>query len=59
MFAALQGRGTVLTVLQVRRITKTGNVTTIAISSICLVVWVAVTAFYESWDTTKTNWDLL
>ncbi|OAL01794.1 hypothetical protein IQ06DRAFT_272680 [Phaeosphaeriaceae sp. SRC1lsM3a] len=43
----------------VRRMTKTGNITTIIISVICLVVWIAVTAYYGSWDTQKTNWDLL
>jgi len=39
--------------------TKIGNVTTIVVSSICLIVWVIVTAYYGSWDTNKTNWDLL
>ncbi|KAH6509891.1 hypothetical protein HBI56_129380 [Parastagonospora nodorum] len=43
----------------VRRMTNTGNVTTIVISSICLIVWIIVTAYYGSWDTNKTNWDLL
>ncbi|KAH8723552.1 hypothetical protein GQ44DRAFT_656429 [Phaeosphaeriaceae sp. PMI808] len=42
-----------------RRATKTGNVTTIVVSSICLLVWVAVTAYYGSWDTKETSWDLL
>jgi hypothetical protein len=39
--------------------TKTGNITTVVVSSICLVLWVSVTAYYESWDTKKTGWDLL
>ncbi|KAF2024001.1 hypothetical protein EK21DRAFT_118199 [Setomelanomma holmii] len=43
----------------VRRMTKTGNVTTMIVSAVCLVVWVVVTAYYGSWDTKKTNWDLL
>jgi hypothetical protein len=48
-----------LTAKQVRRMTKVGNISTIVVSSICLVLWVAVTAYYASWDTTETNWDLL
>lgn len=48
-----------LSARQVRRMTKTGNITTIIISVVCLVLWIAVTAYYGSWDTQKTNWDLL
>ncbi|KAH7355929.1 hypothetical protein BKA66DRAFT_429211 [Pyrenochaeta sp. MPI-SDFR-AT-0127] len=43
----------------IRRMTTTGNITTIVISSVCLVVWIAVTAYYETWDSSETNWDLL
>ncbi|KAH6642510.1 hypothetical protein C7974DRAFT_103476 [Boeremia exigua] len=43
----------------VRRMTKVGNISTIVVSSICLVLWVAVTAYYGTWDTSETNWDLL
>jgi hypothetical protein len=39
--------------------TKTGNLTTTIVSGICLVVWVVVAAYYGSWDTKRTNWDLL
>lgn len=48
-----------LTGIQIRRMTKTGNIVTVIVSSICLVLWVSVTAWYESWDTSETNWDLL
>lgn len=44
---------------QVRHMTKTGNITTVIISAMCLVLWVIVTAYYGSWDTKDTNWDLL
>ncbi|KAF2128744.1 hypothetical protein P153DRAFT_367100 [Dothidotthia symphoricarpi CBS 119687] len=44
---------------KVRRMTQTGNVATVVISSVCLVVWVVVTAYYGTWDTSETNWDLL
>lgn len=36
-----------------------GNITTVIVSSVCLVLWIAVTAYYASWDTKETNWDLL
>lgn len=39
--------------------TKTGNISTVIISFICLALWFAVTAYYASWDTKDTNWDLL
>ena len=39
--------------------TKTGNIATIFISFICLILWVATTAYYASFDTKKTNWDLM
>jgi hypothetical protein len=51
--------GTMLTDGQIRRMTKTGNVTTIIVTFACLVIWVVVTAYYGSWDTEKTNWDLM
>ncbi|KAL6705247.1 hypothetical protein ACN47E_007207 [Coniothyrium glycines] len=43
----------------VRRMTKTGNITTMVVSSVCLVLWIVVTAYYHSWDSKKTNWDLM
>lgn len=39
--------------------TKIGNISTIVVSSICLIIWVAVTAYYGTWDTSESNWDLL
>jgi len=39
--------------------TKTGNITTMVVSSICLALWIAVAAYYASWDTKETNWDLM
>ncbi|CAO2648669.1 Nn.00g079360.m01.CDS01 [Neocucurbitaria sp. VM-36] len=39
--------------------TKTGNITTAVISSICLVIGIAVTVYYGTWDSRETNWDLL
>ena len=39
--------------------TKVGNISTMVVSAICLALWVAVTAYYGTWDTSETNWDLL
>lgn len=39
--------------------TRTGNTTTLLISTICLALWTTVTVYYASWDTKETNWDLL
>ncbi|KAF1968470.1 hypothetical protein BU23DRAFT_480106 [Bimuria novae-zelandiae CBS 107.79] len=44
---------------KVRRMTKTGNIATIIISTVCLALWVATTAYYASWDTKETHWDLM
>ncbi|KAJ4293994.1 hypothetical protein N0V90_007683 [Kalmusia sp. IMI 367209] len=44
---------------KVRRMTKTGNIATIFISIVCLALWAAVTAYYASWDTKETHWDLM
>jgi hypothetical protein len=49
----------VLTPVQVRRMTNTGNNATIFISSFCLSLWVTTTAYYASWDTKETHWDLM
>ncbi|KAF3034916.1 hypothetical protein E8E12_005984 [Didymella heteroderae] len=43
----------------VRRMTKVGNISTMVASAICLALWVAVTAYYGTWDTSETSWDLL
>jgi hypothetical protein len=48
-----------LTEMQVRRLTKVGNISTMVVSAICLALWVAVTAYYGTWDTSETSWDLL
>lgn len=32
---------------------------TIAVSSLCLILWVAITAYYGTWNTPGANWDLL
>jgi hypothetical protein len=56
---ALVSGSSMLTSVQVRRMTKVGNISTMAVSAICLVLWVAVTAYYGTWDTSETNWDLL
>ena len=48
-----------LTVIQIRRMTKIGNISTIVVSSVCLALWIAVTVYYGTWDTSETNWDLL
>jgi hypothetical protein len=39
--------------------TKTGNIATVAVSVICLVLWISVISYYKSWDNKKTNWDLM
>lgn len=39
--------------------TKTGNIATIFISAVCLALWIATTAYYASWDTKETHWDLM
>lgn len=39
--------------------THVGNVTTIVVSSACLVIWIGVTAYYGSWDSKNTNWDIM
>ncbi|KAF2686335.1 hypothetical protein K458DRAFT_299167 [Lentithecium fluviatile CBS 122367] len=44
---------------KVRHMTRTGNITTVLISTTCLALWIAVTVYYASWDTKETNWDLL
>ncbi|OAL44853.1 hypothetical protein IQ07DRAFT_684690 [Pyrenochaeta sp. DS3sAY3a] len=44
---------------KVRRLTTTGNVATVVTSVICLALWIAVTVYYETWDTKETNWDLM
>jgi uncharacterized membrane protein len=44
---------------KVRHMTKTGNVTTVVVSVVGLVLWIAVTAYYASWDTKQTGWDLM
>jgi hypothetical protein len=44
---------------KVRHMTKTGNVTTVVVSIVGLVLWIAVTAYYASWDTRETGWDLM
>ncbi|KAF2448106.1 hypothetical protein P171DRAFT_428229 [Karstenula rhodostoma CBS 690.94] len=44
---------------RVRRMTKTGNIATITISAVCLALWIATTAYYASWDTEETHWDLM
>jgi hypothetical protein len=49
----------ILTPVQVRRMTNTGNNATIFISSFCLTLWIITTAYYASWDTKETNWDLM
>jgi hypothetical protein len=46
-------------IAQIRHMTKTGNITTVVVSLVCLVLWIAVTAYYASWDTKETNWDLM
>jgi hypothetical protein len=43
----------------IRRMTKIGNISTIVVSSICLALWIAVTVYFGTWDTSETNWDLL
>ncbi|KAF9701301.1 hypothetical protein EKO04_000120 [Ascochyta lentis] len=43
----------------VRRMTKVGNISTIVVSLICLMLWVGVTGYYGTWDKSETNWDLL
>jgi hypothetical protein len=49
----------ILTTIQIRRMTKIGNISTIVVSSICLALWIAVTVYFGTWDTSETNWDLL
>lgn len=39
--------------------TKIGNISTIVVSSVCLALWITVTVYYGTWDTSETNWDLL
>jgi hypothetical protein len=39
--------------------TKVGNIATVAVSVICLVLWISVISYYKSWDNKKTNWDLM
>lgn len=39
--------------------TKTGNAMTIIVSITGLALWIAVAAYYASWDTKETNWDLM
>jgi hypothetical protein len=57
------GLGVVLLVAsvskKVRHMTKTGNLTTVVVSVVGLVLWIAVTAYYASWDTKQTGWDLM
>ncbi|KAJ4983354.1 hypothetical protein SVAN01_11139 [Stagonosporopsis vannaccii] len=43
----------------VRRMTKVGNISTIVVSSLSLALWIAVTAWYGTWDTSETHYDLL
>jgi hypothetical protein len=56
---AAVSKPSVLTEMQVRRMTKVGNISTMVVSAICLALWVAVTAYYGTWDTSETSWDLL
>lgn len=56
---SIMSKDSKLTVFQVRRMTKVGNISTIVVSSVCLALWIAVTAYYGTWDTSETNWDLL
>jgi hypothetical protein len=39
--------------------TKVGNIATVAVSVICLILWISVISYYKSWDNKKTNWDLM
>lgn len=39
--------------------TNVGNLTTIVVSSACLAIWIGVTAWYGTWDSKNTNWDLM
>jgi len=39
--------------------TKVGNISTIVVSSVSLTLWVIVTVWYGTWDTSETNYDLL
>lgn len=55
---ALRTGALMLTTAQVRRMTIE-NISTMVVSALCLVLWVAVTAYYGTWDTSETNWDLL
>lgn len=48
-----------LTETQVRRMMKVSNISTMMVSAICLVLWLAVTVYYGTWDTSETSWDLL
>ncbi|KAF1926621.1 uncharacterized protein M421DRAFT_211971 [Didymella exigua CBS 183.55] len=43
----------------VRRTTKVSNISTMVMSSICLALWIAVTSYYGTWDSSETSWDLL
>lgn len=59
LIRAAQSKRFMLTDKQVRQMTKVGNTTTMVISAMCLALWVAVTAYYGTWDTSETSWDLL
>jgi uncharacterized membrane protein len=39
--------------------TKVGNIATVAVSVICLILWISVISYYKSWDKKSTNWDLM
>jgi hypothetical protein len=39
--------------------TKVGNIATVAVSVICLILWISVISYYKSWDRKRTNWDLM